>query len=215
MANNKPDLLVDVDEVICFTFLTAINDFLGTNYKINDFTDYYIDEVAIPKERFAEWNEYLNSINLYDKAVLLPGAVEALKKLNLLYNVHLLSSCVNPFNIPGSGRLFSDKYNFLISNLPFLEPQKFIFTSDKRLIKGDIQIDDLLSKLSGDIETRILFPSYHNRDVKGDEIITQGIIKAGDAWETGWDKVESILIDSNGEVPLKLRKERGKTTWKN
>lgn len=210
MENNKPDLLVDVDEVICFTFLTAINDFLGTNYKINDFTDYYIDEVAIPKERFPEWNEYLNSINLYEQAILLPGAVETLKKLNVLYNTYILSSCVNPLNISGSGRLFSDKYNFLISNLPFLDPQKFIFTSDKHLIKGDIQIDDSLSKLSEDIKTRILFPSYHNRNIFYFDLMDKGIIKAGDDWETGWEKVESLLIDSNGEVPLKLRKGKGK-----
>lgn len=209
MENNKPDLLVDVDEVICFSgFLPAINEFMGTNYNINDFTDYYIDEVAIPKERFDEWNEYLNSINLYDRAVLLPGAVKTLKKLNPLYNTHILSSCVNDLNILGSGRLFSDKYDFLLSNLPFLDPHNFIFTSDKRLIRGDIQIDDLLTKLSGDIETKILFPSYHNRDAKESQIITQGIIKAGDDWETGWEEVEKILINSNGEVPLKLRKER-------
>lgn len=205
----KPDLLLDIDEVVCFAgFLPAINEFLGTNYQINDFTDYYIDEVAIPKEKFAEFNEYLNSINLYDKAVLLPGAVETIEILNRLYNIYPLSSCINELNIQGSGRLFADKYDFLLSNLPTLDPRKFIFTSSKHLIKGDIQIDDSLSKLKNDIPTRILFPSYHNRDIQKDQIAQEGIIKAGDNWETGWFEIKKILVDSNGEVPLTLRKRK-------
>ena len=33
----KPNLLLDVDEVICFEgFLDAVNDFLGTTYQIDD-----------------------------------------------------------------------------------------------------------------------------------------------------------------------------------
>lgn len=208
MEKEKLDLLIDVDEVICLSgFLPAINEFLGTNYKIGDFTEYYIDKVAIPKERFAEWNEYLNSINLYDRAVLMLGAKKTIEKLNYLYKIGILSSCVNSLNIPGSGRLFKDKYEWLLSNLPFIDPHKFIFTSAKDLIKGDIIIDDRMPNLKSDIPTKILFPAYHNRDIKGKQIITQGIIKAGDNWETGWEEVDSILIDSNGEVPLKLRKE--------
>ena len=39
----KPNLLLDVDEVICFEgFLDAVNDFLGTTYQIDDFTDCFI-----------------------------------------------------------------------------------------------------------------------------------------------------------------------------
>ena len=45
----KKKILLDCDKVICFSgFLEAVNDFLGTNYEIDDFTDYYIDDVIIP-----------------------------------------------------------------------------------------------------------------------------------------------------------------------
>ena len=38
-------LLVDIDEVLCqSTFLDEMNKFLKTNYKIDDFTEYYIDD---------------------------------------------------------------------------------------------------------------------------------------------------------------------------
>ncbi len=43
----KKILLLDIDEVFCFAgFLNAVNDFLGTHYVIDDFSDYYIDNVV-------------------------------------------------------------------------------------------------------------------------------------------------------------------------
>ena len=78
----KKDLLLDVDEVICFSgYLEAVNDFLNTNYNIDDFDCYYIDEKVIPKERFKEFNEYVSKRNLYDYTSFLPGAIETIKKL--------------------------------------------------------------------------------------------------------------------------------------
>ena len=63
----KKTLLLDVDEVIVFSgFLEAINDFLGTNYVIDEFSEYYIDSVVIPSDRMDEFNEFLRNRNLYD-----------------------------------------------------------------------------------------------------------------------------------------------------
>lgn len=201
----KKICLIDVDEVICLSgFLSAVNEFMGTNYKLDDFTEYYIDAVAIPKECFGEWNEYLNSINLYDRAVLMPGAKETLEKLNYLYKLGIVSSCVNSLNIQGSGRLFKDKYDWLLSNLPFIDPHKFIFTSAKELIKGDIIIDDRKPNLNGDIPAKILFPAYHNRNILQFDLMDEGIIKAGDDWQTGWEYVGKILIDENGDAPSEI-----------
>ena len=56
---NKKTILLDVDEVICFGgFLDAANEFLNTSYVIDDFTDYFFDEVIVPKERFVEFNAF-------------------------------------------------------------------------------------------------------------------------------------------------------------
>ncbi len=187
-------ILLDVDEVVCFSgFLGAVNDFMGTDYEIDDFTDYYIDEVAIPKDRFGEFNQFVNERNLYDNAHILPGAVETIKKLNEFYDIYICSSCVNDFDINGSGRIFSDKYNFLISTLPFLSPKHFIFTSVKNMFKADIQIDDRLSNFDDEIETKILFPSYHNKDVADEELQLKGVCRAGNDWYTAWSEIEKML----------------------
>lgn len=194
---NKKNLLIDVDEVIVFSgFVEAVNDFLGTDYEIDDFTNYYIDEVAIPKERLDEFNEYLNSINLYEKAPLLPEAIESIKKLNEEYNIYLLTSCVNEANLDGCGRVFMDKYNFLRKNLPFINPKNFIFTGSKGLFKAYAKIDNLLSNFYSDedIEVKILFPSYHNRNITKEELDEKGVIRAGYEWRTGWKEVLEILL---------------------
>ena len=192
----KKKILLDCDEVICFSgFLKAVNDFLGTNYEIDDFTDYYIDEAIIPPERMDEFNKFINSRNMYENAYILPGAIETIKRLNEVYDIYICSSCVNPLDVKGSGRVFTDKYNFLLENLPFIKPSNFIFTSAKHLFKADIKIDDRLSNFEGDdIEIKILFPSYHNNDLTVDELTAVGVVRAGYSWRKGWQEVEKMLL---------------------
>ena len=53
-------LMIDMDDVICDGgFLTLVNQFLNTNYKIEDVKAYYIQDL-IPKERMSEWAEYFH-----------------------------------------------------------------------------------------------------------------------------------------------------------
>ena len=191
----KKSLLLDVDEVICFTgFLPAVNAFLGTDYVVDDFDCYYIDEAAIPKERFQEFNSFINKRNLYDDAILIPNAIETIKDLNSEYEIYICSSCINPFDIDGSGRLFADKYNYLRQTLPFIKPENFIFTNAKHLFRADVQIDDRLPNLDSSIETKILFPSYHNKNISDIELQEKHVIRAGYDWRTGWQEVRSILL---------------------
>lgn len=205
----KKVLLLDVDEVICFSgFLSAVNEFLGTDYVIDDFTNYYIDEAAIPKERFDEFNEFLHGRNMYKNAVIIPGSIEIIKKLCEEYDVYICSSCINPLDLEGSGRLFADKYDFLRRELPFIHPDHFIFTSAKRIIKADVQIDDRLSNFDEDIETKILFPSYHNKEITQEELDAKGVVRAGTRWQDGWKEVERILLTKEKEDIIKLNLQR-------
>ena len=96
----KKKLLLDVDEVICFSgFLEAVNEFMGTNYEIDDFTEFYIDEVAIPKERMDEFNNFISDRNMYSHANILPNAVEVIKELNEAYEIYICSSCLHQFDV--------------------------------------------------------------------------------------------------------------------
>lgn len=191
----KKTIIIDVDEVICFGgFLDAVNDFLGTSYVIDDFTNYYIDEECIPKERMDEFNKFVNSRNMYQNPHMLPKAVEILKLLSEHYELYILSSCVNPFDVDGSGRLFQDKYNFLRSVVPFINPKNIILTSAKHMFKADVQIDDVITNFSDDVSLKILFPSYHNKGITESELAKYGAVRAGFDWRDGWEEVGKILL---------------------
>ena len=188
-------ILLDVDEVITFSgFVEAVNDFLGTTYTVDDFDDYYIDQVCIPESKRKEFRKFIDQRNLYENPDILDDAIEVIKKLNDYYDIYVCSSCVNPMNVEGSGRMFNDKYNFLIKYLPFLNPEHFIFTSVKNMFKADIQIDDRVNNFSEGIATKILFPSYHNKDVSEEELKKKNIIRAGYNYHKGWKEVEKILL---------------------
>ena len=191
----KKNILLDVDEVICFAgFLDYANEFMNTNYEIDDIKTYYIDDTIIPQNKIKEYNKFLNSKNIYENAHILPNAIESIKKLSEYYNIIICSACINPYDVENSGKYFKDKYDFLIKTLPFLKPESFIFTNTKNIIKADIQIDDRVSNLVNDIPIKILFPSYHNKEIADEYLSSKNIIRAGKDWRTGWQNVLNILI---------------------
>lgn len=199
----KQKLLLDIDEVLCFSgYLELVNEFLNTNYSIDDFTDYYIDEVAIPKNRMQEFNDFINQKNQYDHPIYLPGAVEAIIKLSEYYDIYPCTDCRNPFDLERSGRFFANKFDLLYRSIPqsVIPAKNYIFTGTKSNFKADIQIDDLLLNLDPSISTLILFPSYHNRNISDEELFSKGVIRAGHDWQFGWNEIEKLLIPKLGKV---------------
>ena len=167
---------------------------MNTNYEIDDIKTYFIDDTIIPQNKIKEYNKFLNSKNIYENAHILPNAIESIKKLSEYYNIIICSACINPYDVENSGKYFKDKYDFLIKTLPFLKPESFIFTNTKNIIKADIQIDDRVSNLVNDIPIKILFPSYHNKEIADEYLSSKNIIRAGKDWRTGWQNVLNILI---------------------
>jgi 5'(3')-deoxyribonucleotidase len=62
------------------------------------------------------------------------------------------------------------------------------------MFKADIQIDDRVQNMDPEIPTKILFPSYHNRDITDEELKEKGIDRAGYEWRTGWEELERMLM---------------------
>lgn len=191
----KKSLLLDVEEVICFGgYLKAVNDFLHTNYFIDDFTEYYIDEAAIPKDRFEEFNQFLRTRNMFENPEMLPDAIETIIELCEYYEIFLCTDSINPFDVDGSYKNFTDKAQMLREYLPFIDAYHYIFASNKSLFNADVQIDDRLCKMDNDVKLKILFPSYHNKNVTDEELKDMGAVRAGYDWRTGWKEVKKILI---------------------
>ncbi|HBA37548.1 MAG TPA: hypothetical protein DCY94_02375 [Firmicutes bacterium] len=201
----KKVLLLDIDEVFWFSnFLRLINEFLHTDYKHDDFTDYYIDEVAIPKERFSEFKDFQSTRSLFDDAELIPGSLEALRRLDEYFDIYPYTDSIDPLDVAASGKNFEDKFLNLRKLLPFIPPERYVFTGSKQLLDGDVQVDDRLKNLDPDIPIRILFPSYHNKDTSPEVLKEENVQRAGYDYRTGWNEVMHIL-ESMEEIPVEKR----------
>ncbi len=187
----KKKILVDLDYVICIPgFLKILNEFLGTDYVESDFTEYIIDDVIGPQEKINEFYEFYLTKDGYKQAVFIDGAKEVLEKLNSNYDIYLCSACVMFGLERRSGKLFKDKFEFLMRELPFLDPEKIIFTNSKNIFKVDVQIDDRVPNMMGDVKTKLLFEAYHNLDISDEELKKYGIKRV-----KTWKDVEKILLN--------------------
>ena len=190
----KKVLLLDVDDVICFSgYIEAINEYTGKNYTIDDFSSYYAEDDVFNETEKKSFYKYVRNRNFYHNAQLLPNALSVIKKLNKKYDVYICSSFVLPVNTDCCGKYLKDKYDFLYETLPFINPSHFIFTSNKKVFSADIRIDDRLNNL-GNAKLNILFPSYHNKNIKEKDLEGLNIIRAGKSIEDAWLEIEKTLL---------------------
>lgn len=212
----KKTILLDVDEVICFSgYLELVNEFLHTNYTIDDFEDYYIDEAIIPEDKKREYYQFIRTKNQYANRKTLPGALEGITALSKYYDIYICSDCRNPFDLDDSGRIFKNKFDYLHHLIPenIIPAKNYIFTGAKNMCVADIQVDDLVSNLNPKIPVRILFPSYHNKKVSAEELKEKGIIRAGYDYHTGWQNLCNILLQPQ-ILQINLDEENGKGSYK-
>lgn len=185
-------IMIDMDDVICDGgFLSLVNQFLDTNYKIEDVKTYYIQDL-IPKERYQEWSEFFNTKNVYDYCEFLPNAYEVMEKLSKEYELYIVTAYIFRDNEEYSANNLKNKFIYLHENIPFIKPENYIFTSNKEIINCEIKIDDKLSNLEGNAETKMLFTAYHNKNITDEELKQNGAIRVN-----GWKNIEKILLNEN------------------
>lgn len=181
-------LFVDQDDVICEGwFLYAINTFLNTKYKKEDFKNYYMQEV-IPKELKKEFYKYLFSLDIYKCGNEISGAIETLRKLNEVYEIYLTTSYLIYEAPYESGELLHQKHNYFMKNLSFIDPKQYIFINNKSLLHGDIKIDDKMNHLENG-KRKLLFTAYHNKDISDEILLNNGIERVND-----WTEIKVKLL---------------------
>lgn len=187
---DKKRIMIDMDDVIYEGwFLNLMNDYLGTTYKEEDFPGYYMQDI-IPKEKQEDFFNWMLTNDIYDYGNLLPNVYETLKKLNDKYNLCIGTAYIIKELPMESGKiLLSQKYERLLSVFDFLTPKQIILVNDKSFINAHIKVDDLVSNLEG-AEIKLLFSSYHNKDITDLELKEKGIIRV-----SSWLEVEEMLKD--------------------
>ena len=180
-------LIVDMDNCITNAlFLERINEFLGTDFKLDDQTEYNLQNLT--GDRLNEFWTFMKNKSFYDNAPLIEGAYDALKKLNDKYDLYIASSYLFLDSNPDlTGKHLKNKYEYLKKQLPFISPEKYIFINNKNIIESDIAIDDKLTNL-GNSDKKILFNAWHNKDISEKELNEKGIVRV-----YTWQEILSML----------------------
>ena len=183
-------IMIDMDNVITNPlFLEFINEFLGTNYKLDDLEEYYLQKL-ITKDSNKFWN-FINNKNLYEGIELFDGCYEVLEKLNKKYDLYIVTAYIwgdsyDEFIV----NTLRDKYLFLREKLPFIRQEKYIFTINKNIMNFDVRIDDRLNNLAG-ADIKLLFSAWHNKNYSDTELKENNVIRVNN-----WKDVEKILLDN-------------------
>lgn len=182
----KKRIMVDMDDVITTGgFLHLINEYLKTNYTENDFESFYMQDIVPNKDKFFKW---FKTNNMYDYCSLTPNVYEVLEKLSKNYEIFIGTSYIIRDIIKDTAFLLPQKYEFLINNFTFINPNNIIFLGNKSVLNCDIKIDDRIDNLDG-AKTKILFTAWHNKNISKDELNNKGIKRANN-----WKEIENIFL---------------------
>lgn len=179
--------MIDMDNVItnnCFTLF--LEEFLNKKLDFNTLNVKYRQEVIEGREE--EFKSIYEYKNLYENAPLLGGCYETLKKLNEKYNIYIVTSYIWGKDIINPAENLKNKFNYLKENLPFISPNNYIFTQNKKLMHFDISIDDRLSSLEN-ADLKILFNSWSNKSIKEEDLKKNNIIRVNN-----WNEIEDLLL---------------------
>ena len=175
-------LMIDMDNVITDgRFLDYVDEFLGTNYIVEDMKGSNV--LSLLRTRNKEFWEWVKDKDFYEDAPLLDGCYEVLKDLYENYELYIVTAYLWDENIDVSGYNLMNKYYYLRKMLPFIDPSRFIFISNKDLLKADVKIDDKLDNLNN-CDVKILFNRWHNRNV-----VTNDAIRVD-----SWNDIRNILL---------------------
>lgn len=170
----KQKLMIDMDDVITYGgFLYLINIYLGTSYKEEDFSEYYMQDI-IPEDRKIDFFNWFIDQNMYEKCKIFDDCYDVLKELNEEYDLYIGTSYIFKEITRNSGHILSQKYDFLTKTFPFIDPNRFIFIQNKELLDMDIKIDDKASNLKN-CKRKLLFTAFHNCNISNCELDKNGM----------------------------------------
>lgn len=135
-------IAVDCDNVLCNlqeVIIKIFNERNGTNYSMEDFTEYDIENV-LPVEHAVAMKALYAEPGIYNKVKPLIGAKDCLRKLvDAGHSVYIVSDI-----IPST---YVEKVKFINHYFSFIDNSHIISMSHKWLFKCDVLIEDNLHNL--------------------------------------------------------------------
>ena len=185
-------IMIDLDETICSpSYLKEVNKYLNTNYKYEDIKTYFVEDIIAEDKKQDFLDYFYQNVNVYDDAMILPDALGVIEKLSHFYEIYIVSAFVDKRRIKESSIMAKYKYEWILKNMPFIDPKKIVLTGSKDIIMCDIKIDDKVGNLKGYGETKLLMDQLHNQKYSFEELTNLNIKRVYD-----WQQVEAILLGS-------------------
>ncbi len=184
-------IMIDLDETIVMDgYLKAVNDYKNTNYKAEDIDTYYVEDI-LGEEKEAFLDHFYKNVNIYDDIKELPNAISTIKDLCKYYDVYICAAFVDPRRVLESKVSAMYKYEWIVKNMPFIDPKKIILTGSKDVVMCDIKIDDKVSNLKkGYGKVKLLLDHKHNQKYDFEDLESLGIRRV-----YNWDQIRSILLE--------------------
>ena len=134
------------------------NERYGTNYHINDFHDFYVENV-LPVKEATIMNEMYGEKTIYNHVKPIAGSQKAIQKLvNNGHQVYFVTDAV-PKN-------YGEKVEWLKHFFPFVEESHIVSMRHKHLFRCDLMIEDNLTNLLAGLHYhRVCFDYPWNRNV--------------------------------------------------
>ena len=159
----RKSIAIDMDQVLANMYkkmVSTYNDMFGDNMTEEQFLNGSRKDLDPEKER--QLFKQLNEPHFFrDLEVLDPDSIDVIRQLNERYDVYIATAAME---VPGS---FNAKYDWLRENLPFLNPQNFVFCGNKAVIHTDYLIDDSPNQLRAFKGEGILYSMPYNEHVEG------------------------------------------------
>ncbi|MBT8284359.1 MAG: HAD hydrolase-like protein [Flavobacteriaceae bacterium] len=151
-------LFVDMDEVMADTYTAHIeyyNKEFGESLSKEECMGHEVWQKVPEERRDSIWQHYYAE-GFFRGLRPMPSSIEVLKELNEKYALYVASAAMQ---FPNS---LLEKHQWLDEYFPFIHWKNRILCGDKKILRGDILIDDRSHNLENFIGRPLLYTSPHN-----------------------------------------------------
>jgi 5'-nucleotidase len=176
-------ILIDMDEVIADTTTGMIHWYkenFGGDIDYAKMLEGRSLVKGFPPEHQSRVRQRLYEPGFFRNLPIMENSVPVLERINKQYELYIVSAATE---FPNS---LTEKYDWLMENFPFLSWKQLVLCGDKKMIKGDIMIDDHTRHLIHFTGKAYLFNAPHNLEEKGYERILD------------WNHAASLLLPTSG-----------------
>ena len=156
-------IIIDMDEVIADPMGSTIQWYQSNYANTIDYEKMLVGSwvKGFPDEHQSMIRQRIEAPGFFRHLPVMEDSVEVLKALNNKYELFIVSAAME---FPNS---LKDKWDWLQDHFPFIGWKQVAFCGDKKLISGDIMIDDHTKNLKDFKGKPYIYTSPHNLNVTG------------------------------------------------